>query len=289
MRGSFGMEAEDRIKLMKLMWDAIGTEFGSRHELYERNYAGSHETIRFEPLFLAQASGLADQRITPLPSRKLNLEGRVDLHPASGKVLSPTCVRHIFNEQVFGEKSIDMAQETAIDPREFRNTLGHFATGVTIITTEVEGQVHGMTANAFVSVSLNPPLILVSVDNRARMFNYLMVSGRYGVSILTEEQETFSNHFAGRPVDGLEIPFVKKKGVSLLDGAVAHLVANLVQAIPAGDHTLYLGQVEYLAWQDERPLLFYAGQYRQLNKKPKQPMEEWVEGELLFFYPGDNY
>jgi 4-hydroxyphenylacetate 3-monooxygenase len=63
MRGSYGMEAEDRIKLMKLLWDAIGTEFGSRHELYERNYAGSHETIRFEPLLLAQAAGLADQML----------------------------------------------------------------------------------------------------------------------------------------------------------------------------------------------------------------------------------
>jgi 4-hydroxyphenylacetate 3-monooxygenase len=63
LRGSFGMEAEDRIKLMKLTWDAIGTEFGSRHELYERNYAGSHETIRFEPLLLAQASGLTDQML----------------------------------------------------------------------------------------------------------------------------------------------------------------------------------------------------------------------------------
>jgi 4-hydroxyphenylacetate 3-monooxygenase len=64
VRGSFGIEAEERIKLMKLLWDSIGTEFGGRHELYERNYAGSHETIRFEPLFQAQASGLADEMIS---------------------------------------------------------------------------------------------------------------------------------------------------------------------------------------------------------------------------------
>jgi 4-hydroxyphenylacetate 3-monooxygenase len=63
MRGSFGMEAEERVKLMKLLWDSIGTEFGGRHELYERNYAGSHETVRFEPLFLAQAAGITDEMI----------------------------------------------------------------------------------------------------------------------------------------------------------------------------------------------------------------------------------
>jgi 4-hydroxyphenylacetate 3-monooxygenase len=60
VRGSNGIEAQERIKLMKLLWDAIGTEFGGRHELYERNYAGSHETIRFEPLYVAQQSGLTD-------------------------------------------------------------------------------------------------------------------------------------------------------------------------------------------------------------------------------------
>lgn len=184
---------------------------------------------------------------------------------------------------------METAQEAGIDPREFRNTLGRFATGVTIITTEVEGQVHGMTANAFVSVSLNPPLILVSVDNRARLIDHLNASERYGVSILAEAHEIYSNHFAGRPVEGLEIPFVRKNNIPLIEDAVAHLVANLVQAIPAGDHTLYLGQVEYLSWQDKKPLLFYAGQYRQLNRKPKQPMEEWADGELLFFHPGHTY
>jgi 4-hydroxyphenylacetate 3-monooxygenase len=63
VRGSYGMEAMDRVKLMKLLWDAIGTEFGGRHELYERNYAGSHETIRFEPLFVAQNSGEAKEML----------------------------------------------------------------------------------------------------------------------------------------------------------------------------------------------------------------------------------
>jgi flavin reductase (DIM6/NTAB) family NADH-FMN oxidoreductase RutF len=66
-------------------------------------------------------------------------------------------------------------------------------------------------------------------------------------------------------------------------------VTSVVQTIPAGDHTLYLGQVEYLWWQDERPLLFYAGRYRKLDRRPKQPMEEWLDDELFFFQPGDSF
>jgi flavin reductase (DIM6/NTAB) family NADH-FMN oxidoreductase RutF len=184
---------------------------------------------------------------------------------------------------------METVSASAIDPREFRHTLGRFATGVTIVTTEAEGQVHGMTANAFVSVSLDPPLVMVSVDNRARMINYLTASQRYGVSILAENHEPFSNHFAGHPVAGLEIPLVKKHGMALLDGAVGHLVTSVVQTILAGDHTLYVGQVEYLWWQDERPLLFYAGRYRKLNRRPKQPMEEWLDDELIFFHPGGSF
>ena len=151
------------------------------------------------------------------------------------------------------------SQTPEIDPREFRNTLGRFATGVTVITAEVDGEIHGMTANAFMSVSLDPPLVLVSVDNRAHLIDFLNTSKRYGVSILTEDHVDYSNHFAGRGMEELDVPFVRINDIPLLDGAMAHLVTRVAQAIPAGDHTLYLGQVEYLWWQDKRPLLFYAG------------------------------
>ena len=134
----------------------------------------------------------------------------------------------------------------AIDTREFRNCCGRFATGITIVTTEVDGTVHGMTANGFMSVSLQPPLILVSLGNQTRLHQLLPQSMRYGVSILGEGQLAFSNHFAGRPDDTLEIPFVRKHAMPLLDGAVAHMVARVVDAHDAGDHTLYIGEVEYL-------------------------------------------
>lgn len=152
-----------------------------------------------------------------------------------------------------------------IEPLEFRRALGRFASGITVITTEHEGAVRGMTANAFVSVSLDPPLVLVSVDNRAKMNEVLPVSGRYGVSILRNSQEDLAQHFAGRPREGTVISFVRRGGVPLLEGALAHLVCRLVDVRPAGDHTLYIGHVEHLDYGDGAPLLYYTGSYRCLE------------------------
>lgn len=166
-----------------------------------------------------------------------------------------------------------------ITPRAFRDALGRFATGVTVITTESAGQIYGMTANAFMAVSLDPPLVLVSVDHRANMHKRLQEAKRYGISILAHHQADLSNHFARRPVEGLKIPFVEKHGVPVLDGAVAQIIAHIVAIHPAGDHTLYIGQVEHLEWTDEQPLLFFAGQYHHLKiekaKASTQPQDNF--------------
>lgn len=155
-----------------------------------------------------------------------------------------------------------------------------------MITTGVDGQVHGMTANAFVSVSLNPPLVLVSVDHRANLHRLLPQSGRYGVSILADDQEKISDHFAARRVEGLEVSFIHKHGTPVLEGAVAYLVCRVVEAHAAGDHTLYLGQVEFVEWRDGRPLLFYAGQYRYLDAERLKP-PQWPEDEFSLFSIGN--
>jgi flavin reductase (DIM6/NTAB) family NADH-FMN oxidoreductase RutF len=139
-----------------------------------------------------------------------------------------------------------------------------------------------MTANAFTSVSLEPPMILVSVDNRAHMNRLLLVGRPFGVSILAGDQEVLSNHFAGRATEALEIAFVTRHGVSLLDGALAYIVARVVEAHVAGDHTLYIGHVEFLEWREGRPLLFFAGQYGQLEVEKLKRLE-WPEDDLLFF------
>ena len=87
-----------------------------------------------------------------------------------------------------------------IDPRHFRATMGRFATGVTVVTVGYGEHPHGMTANAFMSISLDPPLVLISVGQRARMNQHLELGVRYGVNVLSEQQEAISRHFAGRPM-----------------------------------------------------------------------------------------
>ena len=136
---------------------------------------------------------------------------------------------------------------------------------MTIVTTRDGVRTHGMTANAFVSVSLNPPLILVSVDNRAAMHALLPNTRYFGVSVLAEDQQELSNHFAGREVEGIQIPFVDKRDVPVIQGAVAHFIARVVDVHPAGDHTLYVGHVEHFETRDARPLLFHAGSYCKLH------------------------
>ncbi len=144
-----------------------------------------------------------------------------------------------------------------------------------------------MTANAFVSVSLDPPLVLVSLDNRAYMHQILPVIGRYGVSVLSEDQQTLSNHFAGRTVEGLHIRFVTRCGVPLLERAVAHFVVQVMDVHPAGDHTLYVGRVEYFESRDDRPLLFYAGRYQQLRAGEMKPPLWPAEDEFSLFSIGN--
>ncbi len=122
-----------------------------------------------------------------------------------------------------------------------------------------------MTANAFTSVSLDPPLVLVSLDNRSLMHRILPITRRFGASVLTENQEHLSDHFAGRTIEGLHVRFAQQNGVPLLEGAVAHFVAEVIDVHPAGDHTLYISRVEFFQASDDRPLLFYAGQYQQLR------------------------
>jgi flavin reductase (DIM6/NTAB) family NADH-FMN oxidoreductase RutF len=153
----------------------------------------------------------------------------------------------------------------AIDSRELRNACGLFATGITVVTTEVDGDVHGMTANAFMSVSLDPPLLVISVGLKARLHDLLKQTGRYAVSILRHDQEDYSSHFAGWPVEGLEVRFERCHDYPVLPDALAYFVCKVVDAHPAGDHTLYIGQVEYLEHDAGEPVLFYSGKYRQIT------------------------
>jgi flavin reductase (DIM6/NTAB) family NADH-FMN oxidoreductase RutF len=152
---------------------------------------------------------------------------------------------------------------------EFRRTLGMFATGVTVITTLVDEQIHGMTANAFMSVSLQPPLIVISVDRRAKMNNLLGEGVRFGVSVLEERQSVLSDRFAGRVTDGPEPEFELVHETPLVEGALAHLVARVVRSYWGGDHSLFLGRVEYVRYGEGTPLLFHGGGYGRVVGNPR--------------------
>lgn len=157
------------------------------------------------------------------------------------------------------------ADENSIDTATFRRVLGRFASGVTVVTARVDGQVHGITVNALISVSLEPPLVLISLGNQTKMHQLLTTNDRFGVSVLAENQRELSVHFAGVPFESLDIPFVEESGVPLIGGGVAYLIARVVDRHPAGDHTLYIGRVEYLQQIEGRPLLFFASKYHRLG------------------------
>ena len=147
----------------------------------------------------------------------------------------------------------------------FRRTMGHWASGVTVISTLMAEQPHGMTASAFCSLSLEPPMVLVSVAHKARMHTALQKSMWYGVSVLSHDQAHLSQHFAGQPQSGLVVPWVWHEHCPLLDGAAAHIVTRVTDAHVAGDHTLYIALVEHMSFREgASPLLYYAGKYRSI-------------------------
>ncbi|HEY3772898.1 MAG TPA: flavin reductase family protein [Solirubrobacteraceae bacterium] len=166
------------------------------------------------------------------------------------------------------------------EQRRFRDALGTFATGVTIVSTRLDDLVHGMTANGFMSVSLDPALVVVSIASASRMHDILMRAGRYGVSVLARDQEAVSRHFAGRP-EREEIVLTEAQGAPLVDGALTHVVAEVIDAHAAGDHTLFVGEVVHFAHRAGDPLIFHSGAYRRLLDSPGDPTrsEEW-QGDL---------
>jgi len=152
--------------------------------------------------------------------------------------------------------------------------MGGFATGVTIITLDLEGEVHGMTANAFASVSLDPPLLLVCVDHSARTHAHLYAKKRFGVNILAEDQRVISEYYA-RPVRTHEhaeeeagARFERTaKGTPILRGALVYLECRLQSAQEAGDHTIFIAEVEDVVVRQGEPLLFFRGRYRKIGEE----------------------
>lgn len=155
---------------------------------------------------------------------------------------------------------------SSIDPKTFRAAMGRFASGVTVVSYLRDGRPAGMTANAFLSVSMDPPLVLVSVRRSSQLVERVPLGSRYGVNFLAESQKAMSPHFGGRPGEGLAVPFIEVAGTPLIAGSLAHVVAQVVDIHPAGDHLLLIGQVMHLALgTDRQPLIYYSGAYKQIQ------------------------
>ncbi len=153
-----------------------------------------------------------------------------------------------------------------VDKTEFRRLLGRFATGVTVVgVRDAAGEAHGMTANAFSSVSLEPPLVLVCVDHRARCHDMIPAAQQFSISFLAADQKAVSGHFAGKPDPNLAINWQWVEGAPVLEPNLSYITCKLWASYPGGDHTIYVGEITGLAVNDGDPLCFYASGYRRLG------------------------
>lgn len=154
-----------------------------------------------------------------------------------------------------------------MDDRLFRNAMGKFATGVTVVTTEVDDEPHGMTANAFMSVSLTPKLVLISIGERARMLDKIKSSGKFAVNILAANQQEVSMLFAGQMKESHAIEFDWMDELPVIKQALANITCKVHSQHVAGDHTLFIGEVSNVVLREGEPLAFFEGKYgRFLNE-----------------------
>lgn len=167
---------------------------------------------------------------------------------------------------------VHLAQE--IDPQLLRRVMGRFATGVAVVSFLRAGKPAGMTVNSFLSVSLSPPLILISVRETSNFVEHVRVGDRCGINILSEAQRKLGPHFANRPEQDVDVHFDHHAGTPLLEGSLAQIVARVADIHPAGDHLLFIAEIEHLAHGPEaQPLIFFSGRYKQIHAH--DPLVQW--------------
>ena len=170
---------------------------------------------------------------------------------------------------------------TEIEAGVFRKVMGHFVTGVTVVTAFDGDRPFGITVNALSSVSLDPPLVMVALDRRRFLTPIVRASGRYAVNILSEDQQALSDCFAGAPVEPDREAFCGAAwhpgatDLPLIDGAIATLECTVVETFPAGDHDLFIGRVDTLASEPDHPmpLLYYRRRYLRIERAATAEVE----------------
>lgn len=158
------------------------------------------------------------------------------------------------------------------DAAAFRRVLGHFASGVSIVTTCHAERRAGITVNAFCSVSLDPPLVLVCIEHSNYAHDLVKEAGIFAVNILASDQANVSRCFAGHGKEKLErfcdvTTHEVATGAPVFDACVAFIDCRLVAVYPGGDHSIFLGQVEALGSTEDAPLLYYRGRYGRLDER----------------------
>ena len=154
-----------------------------------------------------------------------------------------------------------------VEPERFRAVMGHFATGVAVVTVDAPSGPQGMTANAVASLSLEPVLVLVCFDNGARTLPEVKRAGRFGVNVLAAGQEHLARRFASKDATKFaEVAHSVHDGIPVLDGALAWVGCELERVVPGGDHTIGIGavQVAELGPPGTEPLIWFRGSYGSL-------------------------
>jgi flavin reductase (DIM6/NTAB) family NADH-FMN oxidoreductase RutF len=154
-----------------------------------------------------------------------------------------------------------------VEPDLFRKTCGRFATGIAVATVAgTDGKPYGLTVNSFTSVSCCPPLVLICVDYRCNVLPHFRSSSHYGVNVLSEHQRDVSVRFAQRQLDRFDgLPWRSGQlGVPVLGDCLALMECSVSQVVEAGDHAIFIGEVEHTEFHEGKPLLYYASSYRQV-------------------------
>lgn len=156
----------------------------------------------------------------------------------------------------------------AIDDAQFKLAMSHFASGVTVVTTEHEGTLYGMTVASFASLSLVPPLVLICIEKNVKSHEAIAASGRFGVNILSAGQAEVSGRFASKKIEdrfaGVPHRAGPELGVPLLDGAICAIECRVHAQLPGGDHSIFVGEVMSVATGEDEPLVYFRSGYRAL-------------------------
>lgn len=154
-----------------------------------------------------------------------------------------------------------------IDEAAFKLAMSHFASGVTVVTTEHGGKPFGMTVASFASLSLRPPLVLICIEKTVKTHDAIAGSGKFGVSILSADQGEISGRFASRADDKFAGVKIERGqlGVPLIGGALTTLECSVYDQLPGGDHTIFIGEVIHARTIEGNPLLYFRSSYREMH------------------------